>query len=143
MSMLGNPEWLADPRWHAPGALIKPDLQEEFDANFYPWLYEHTKREIWDAAQEARVLCGPLLTLEEIARDEHFRARGFWSKVSHAALGTVEIPGRPFIMPASPWEIRRPAPLLGEHTREVLAEAGLSAAEIDRLAPLAEGVAAQ
>ncbi len=121
--MLGNPEWLADAKWRVPGALIRPDYTEEFEANFYPWLYEHTKREIWEMAREARVLCGPLFTLEEIAADEHFRARGFWQRVEHAALGSVEIPGRPFVMPDSPWEIRRPAPLLGEHTAEILGAA--------------------
>ena len=128
--MLGDPEWLADPKWRVPGAMIRPDLTEEFEGNFYPWLYEHTKREIWAKAQEARVLCGPLFTLDEIARDEHFRARGFWTKVDHPAVGTVEIPGRPFVMPASPWAIRRPAPLLGEHTAEVLTEAGLNAEDV-------------
>ncbi len=120
--MLGNPEWLADPKWRVPGALIRQDYTEEFEANFYPWLYEHTKREIWAKAREARVLCGPLFSLDEIAEDEHFRARGFWERVEHPALGSVEIPGRPFVMPDSPWEIRRPAPLLGEHTAELLGD---------------------
>ncbi|MFN0146891.1 MAG: CaiB/BaiF CoA transferase family protein [Dehalococcoidia bacterium] len=140
--MLGHPEWLADPKWHVPGAMIRPDLVEEFEGNFYPWLYDHTKREIWAKAREARVLCGPLFTLDEIAADEHFRARGFWTKVDHPALGTVEIPGRPFVMPASPWEIRRPAPFLGEHTAEVLSEAGLSAAAIDQVTSRAATVTA-
>ena len=125
-AMLGNPDWLRDPKWKLPGAILKADNGEDFEANFYPWLYEHTKREIWAAAREARVLCGPLFTLDEIAEDEHFRQRGFWTTVNHALLGEVEIPGRPFIMNDSPWELRRPAPLLGEHTREVLAELALT-----------------
>jgi crotonobetainyl-CoA:carnitine CoA-transferase CaiB-like acyl-CoA transferase len=123
-TMLGNPEWLADPKWSEPGATLRPDLTEEFEGYFYPWLYEHTKREIWEAAREARVLCGPLFTIEELAADPHFRERGFWEVLDHPEMGRVEIPGRPFIMNASPWELRRPAPLLGQHTAEVLAEAG-------------------
>jgi crotonobetainyl-CoA:carnitine CoA-transferase CaiB-like acyl-CoA transferase len=139
--MLDDPEWLRDPRWRAPGALLKAENAEEFDANFYPWLFAHTKREIWEAAREARVLCGPLFTLDEIAEDDHFRQRGFWTVVNHAELGEVEIPGRPFVMTDSPWELRRPAPLLGEHTREVLTEAGYSKADIDELVESGAAVA--
>src|SRR5690606_38205815 len=96
---------------------------EEFDGNFYGWLMTHTKREIWELAREARVLCGPLFTVEELAQDEHFRSRGFWQRVNHPVAGEFEMPGRPFIMNDSPWELRRPAPLLGQHTDEVLHEA--------------------
>jgi crotonobetainyl-CoA:carnitine CoA-transferase CaiB-like acyl-CoA transferase len=131
--MLNNPEWLADPKWAAPGALANLELAQEFDGYFYGWLYEHTKREIWAKAREARVLCGPLFTVEEIRNDAHFSDRGFWASIQHAVLGSVEIPGRPFIMHDSPWEIRRPPPLLGEHTREILMESGYTPAEVDDL----------
>jgi crotonobetainyl-CoA:carnitine CoA-transferase CaiB-like acyl-CoA transferase len=95
---------------------------------------ERTKRQVWAEARRAKVLCGPLLTIEEIVEDPHFRERGFWQQVAHPELGTVEMPGRPFLMSDSPWALRRPAPLLGEHTAEVLREAGYSAGEIDSLA---------
>jgi crotonobetainyl-CoA:carnitine CoA-transferase CaiB-like acyl-CoA transferase len=132
-AMLGDPEWLRDPKWKEPGAILKPENAEEFDANFYPWLMEHTKREIWERAREARVLCGPLFTIDELVADDHFRARGFWQVVDHPAAGKHEMPGRPFIMNASPWELRRPAPLLGQHTDEVLAEAGFGQSAIASL----------
>lgn len=131
--MLGNPEWLDDPKWSEPGALLKPEIGEEFDAYFYAWLMDNTKKDIWEKAQESRVLCGPLFTVEELVNDQHFRSRGFWQSVTHPAAGEFEMPGRPFIMNASPWELRRPAPLLGQHTIEVLGEAGLSPAEIGTL----------
>jgi crotonobetainyl-CoA:carnitine CoA-transferase CaiB-like acyl-CoA transferase len=51
-------------------------------------------------------------------------------EIEHAAMGKVTAPGRPFVMSESPWQLRRPAPLLGEHTREVLAEAGFAEREI-------------
>jgi benzylsuccinate CoA-transferase BbsE subunit len=131
--MLGHPEWLADPRWAEPGALFKPENAEEFDAHFYPWLMEHTKKEIWAKAREARVLCGPLFTIEELVADDHFRDRGFWQAVEHPAAGAYVMPGRPFIMNDSPWELRRPAPLLGQHTDEVLCQLGFAEPAIEAL----------
>ena len=136
--MLGNPEWLADPRWAEPRAFYDADLVGEFQAHMIGWLIERTKREVWAEAQRARVLCGPLFSVDEIYANDHFRNRGFFEATEHAVLGSVEIPGRPFIMGGSPWPIVRAAPLLGEHTREVLGETGYGDNEIDAL--IASGV---
>ncbi len=131
--MLGHPDWLDDARWGQPGAFFDPDLVGEFQALLTSWLIERTKREVWAEAQRARVLCGPLFTVAELYADEHFRERGFWQRNDHAALGSLEIPGRPFVMGASPWPGARPAPLLGEHSRDVLREAGFGVNETERL----------
>ena len=131
--MLGNPEWFQGPHWKAPGALLSPDLVEEFNGHFYGWLAERTKREVWAEARRAKVLCGPLMTVEDLCTDEHFVPRGFLQQVDHPRMGQFTMPGRPFSMPASPWELRLPAPLIGEHTESVLADCGYSADEIGRL----------
>ena len=58
---------------------------------------------------------------EEAFETEHFKARGFQVEVEHEELGrTVRYPGAPFLMPASPWRISRRAPLVGEHTDQIL-----------------------
>ena len=131
--MLGSPEWLQDEQWWRPGAALNPELVEEFNAHFLPWALERTKREIWAEAREAKVLCGPLFSVDELFEDTHFSDRGFWATASHEELGEVQLPGRPFMMPASPWSIRRPPPRLGEHTDEVLSECGFGAGEIETL----------
>ena len=120
--MLGDPEWLQDPKWKDRATLLDPENVGELEGHFFIWLSERTKREIWEAAREARVLCGPLFDVKEINEDPHFRGRGFWTTTQHAALGELTIPGRPFQMPKSPWELRRPAPLLNEHAAEIRAE---------------------
>jgi crotonobetainyl-CoA:carnitine CoA-transferase CaiB-like acyl-CoA transferase len=74
------------------------------------------------------VLCGPLFTVEDMFVDDHFRDRGFWTRVEHPVMGAVEVPGRPFMMGKGGWQMRRPAPLLGQHTAEVLRESGASEA---------------
>jgi crotonobetainyl-CoA:carnitine CoA-transferase CaiB-like acyl-CoA transferase len=128
--MIGNPDWYQDPRWADPASAADPALVEEFNAYFLGWCIERTKREIWAEARRAKVLCAPLFTMEDLFADNHFRDRGFWTQVDHPVMGTVTIPGRPFIMQSGGWELRRPAPMLGEHTREVLKEAGLHDAAV-------------
>ena len=124
--MLGNAEWLADPRYSDPIQRMNPAVIEDWNGNFITGCIERTKREIWEAARAAKVMCGPMFTMEDLFVDEAFRARGFWSKTEHAELGEVTIPGRPLRMEKGGWQLRRAAPLLGQHTAEVLTEVGLS-----------------
>ena len=131
--MLGRPDWLQEEKWWQPGVNLIPDLVDEFNGMFLPWALERSKREIWEAAREAKVLCGPLFSVDELFEDTHFSDRGFWSTVEHEELGEVRLPGRPLIMPASPWSLRRPPPRLGEHTDEVLSECGFGAGELTNL----------
>ena len=132
--MLGYPVWFKDPKWKRPGALADPDMLGEFNAYFYGWLIERTRREVWAEARRARVLCGPLFSVRELFDDPHFRERGFWQEVAHPELGSFEMPGRPFIMNDSPWAFERPAPLLGEHSAEILREVGFSDGDVRDLA---------
>jgi len=136
--MLGSPEWALDPKYADPLNRLNPEIVEEWNASFIVWCIERTKREIWAEARRAKVMCGPLFTMADLYEDEHFRGRGFWQKALHPVMGEVELPGRPFTMQTGGWQLRRPAPLLGEHTYEVLREAGLSEAEI--AAAAGEGV---
>lgn len=137
--MLNHAEWLDDPRFTDPAERLKPEVIEEWNGSFIGWCVERTKREVWEEARRAKVLCGPLFTMQDMYDDEHFRNRGFWTSIEHPDLGTVELPGRPFQMQKGGWELRRPAPRLGQHTEEVLREAGLDEANVKAI--LAQGVA--
>jgi crotonobetainyl-CoA:carnitine CoA-transferase CaiB-like acyl-CoA transferase len=128
--MLDHADWLNDPRFSDPVQRMDPEVIEEWNSHFLLWCLERTKREIWTEARRAKVMCGPMFTMEDLFTDENFRRRGFWAEVEHKALGKVALPGRPLIMQDGGWELRRPAPLLGEHTAEVLREAGLADSDI-------------
>jgi crotonobetainyl-CoA:carnitine CoA-transferase CaiB-like acyl-CoA transferase len=79
--------------------------------------------EFFLGCQRAGLPAGAINAPEEAFEDEHFKARGFQVEVTHDDLGrTFRYPGAPYRMTASPWRISRPAPKLGEHTAEVLAE---------------------
>jgi crotonobetainyl-CoA:carnitine CoA-transferase CaiB-like acyl-CoA transferase len=71
--------------------------------------------------------------LEDLPHDPHLEAVGFWSFVEHPTEGRLRAPAFPVNFSATPADIRRHAPRMGEHTVEVLREAGLSDAEIDAL----------
>ena len=131
--MLGNPPELAGDEWLTPEAQMDDEMAGLFDAVFYPWLLDRTKREIWETAQRSKVLSGPLNTMEDLNRDPVFRERGAFERVDHPVAGELTYPGRPFIMGATPWAIRRPAPTLGQHTDEILSEIGATADEIEDL----------
>jgi benzylsuccinate CoA-transferase BbsF subunit len=73
----------------------------------------------------------------QLLRDPQLEARGFWETVSHPDAGSAPLSSRPFLFSKTPGATRRHAPLLGEHTEEVLRDvAGMSDAEIHELASL-------
>jgi len=85
------------------------------------------------ALSDAGVPCGRINDLADVFADPHLAARGLFVDLPHPTLGSVRAIGSPLHLSDTPPVMRRAAPLLGEHTREVLAEAGLPAAEIDAL----------
>ncbi|MEY3466624.1 MAG: CaiB/BaiF CoA transferase family protein [Steroidobacteraceae bacterium] len=71
--------------------------------------------------------------LEDLATDPHLVATGFWQFQDHPTEGRLRMPKFPVNFGATPADIRRHAPRLGEHTEEVLREAGMTAEQIAEL----------
>ena len=65
--------------------------------------------------------------------DEHVRARGFVGELAHSKLGRVRATRSPVRMSRTPLRHERAGPLLGEHTREILGEIGVSDGEVETL----------
>ena len=88
----------------------------------------------WLAALEkVKIPAGPVMDVTEMHRDPQTIARDMVTETSHSKLGPVKTIGAPVKFSASPGGVRRGAPTLGEHTREVLREHGFPDAEIDRM----------
>lgn len=77
--------------------------------------------------------CMPVLGLEDLPEDAHLKAVGFFGTAEHPSEGRYRTMRRPVSFSGSRFAIRRHAPRHGEHTAEVLAEAGLDPAEIAAL----------
>jgi crotonobetainyl-CoA:carnitine CoA-transferase CaiB-like acyl-CoA transferase len=89
----------------------------------------------WIAEFEAAgVPVGPVNRIGDMLADPHVKARGMVVETEHPRAGRVKGIGHPIKFSDTPGEMKRPAPLLGQHTREVLGNLGYSAAEIDALA---------
>ena len=96
-------------------------------------LRTRTTAEWLDVLTAAGVPSGPLYDIAQVYADPHVQARGMVVETVHPRMGTVRHIGAPVKLSATPSTVRRPAPLLGQHSREVLAEAGMSGVEIDDL----------
>src|SRR5512132_2937962 len=91
---------------------------------------KHTKRELMAILNPLDVPCGPIMSTEDLATDEHVRGRDMWVELDHPQRGKWWNVGMPIKLSASPAKIRR-SPTLGEHTEEILKEVlGLSDADI-------------
>jgi crotonobetainyl-CoA:carnitine CoA-transferase CaiB-like acyl-CoA transferase len=101
---------------------------------------DRTMHELFRTASEKyHMLFGIVQEPKDLAGCEHLKARDFYQEVDHPVIGRIKVPFRLFNMSEGAAEYRLPAPLLGQHNREILGDQlGLDAAAIEKLA--AKGV---
>ncbi|WP_267421342.1 CoA transferase [Methylobacterium sp. GC_Met_2] len=107
--------------------------RQELAATLAPIFRAHSSAE-WLARLEAGgVPAGPVLDVNAMHRDPQTRAREMVVEVDHPRVGRMKTLGLPVKFSDTPGRVHGPAPLLGEHSRAILAEAGYTADEIDSL----------
>ena len=125
--------------WEARDWIEKVDAmaltQETVDAwensllNFFA---TKTKTEIYEKAREKSMIIYPVSTTKDLAENVQLKTRDFYVGVEHPELGeTITYMGSPYKMTVDSWSIRRRAPLIGEHNKEIYdGELGLSQADM-------------
>jgi crotonobetainyl-CoA:carnitine CoA-transferase CaiB-like acyl-CoA transferase len=86
------------------------------------WVAAHDAADVLRLTREAEVSCAEVATIDEIVRDPRIRAEGHITEVHHGRAGPVTMQASPIRMSKTPVEVRRAAPVLGEHTEEILSE---------------------
>jgi crotonobetainyl-CoA:carnitine CoA-transferase CaiB-like acyl-CoA transferase len=137
--VLGHPQWCIDPRFVTNSERMAN--RETLVSLMNAVLATRTKAEWIAAFDAAGVPVGPVHTIGEALAHPQTLARDMVVDLVHPQAGPTKAIGCPVHFSATPTAITRPAPLLGEHTREVLREYGYADADIDGL--VAAGVVAE
>jgi crotonobetainyl-CoA:carnitine CoA-transferase CaiB-like acyl-CoA transferase len=130
-ALAGRTDLLEDPRYKTLGTRLRHI--ETLYAELGEIATTRTSAE-WLAELDRRSIPAMVVnSLEALLHDPHLEATGFWQVLEHPTEGTLRLPGIPAAYSRTPASIRRLPPRLGEHSHEILREAGLSAAEIEAM----------
>lgn len=141
LDCLGAPVLNEDPRF-ADGAGRMQHLNDLVEL-LTSYFRKSTTAEWLDALEKVGLPAGPVLSIKEMQADPQTIARDMVPETDHPVAGCVQTIGLPVKLSETPGGVVRPAPLFGQHTREVLAEIGYADSEIARLAESGAVVAAE
>lgn len=119
MNAIGRPDMANDPKLEENQGRV--DNEKEIDAAIEKWTKDHTSDEVLSIMDEVSVPAGPILSVEDMMKDEHYIARGMFQEVE-ANGRTLHIPAMLPILTETPGTTEWPGPALSEHTDEVLSE---------------------
>jgi crotonobetainyl-CoA:carnitine CoA-transferase CaiB-like acyl-CoA transferase len=128
---LERPAWLEDPRFKTP-ALREQNINDRL-AMTQEVLKTRSSEEWLGRLEAEQVPCAPVLTRSQAIAHPQVVASGTLMQSEHPLAGTLRQARAAARFSQTPTRLRRGAPRLGEHSKEVLRELGLAAGEIDRL----------
>lgn len=126
--IIERPDMLADARFNTHGARAQ-NIDEAY--SFVSEVLAGNTSEYWlQAFSNADIPAAPLYSVDDLLTDPHLQQVGMLQNLQHPSEGAIRSPAPVGTYSKTPISIRRNAPQLGEHTQEVLHEAGLTEAEI-------------
>jgi crotonobetainyl-CoA:carnitine CoA-transferase CaiB-like acyl-CoA transferase len=134
--LVERPDLIDDPR--CTDDLKRGDNFELINEVMGAWCASRTTQHCIEALEGARSPCGPVYTVEQTLNDPQVKARELLQPVNYPGIGDVPLPATPVRLSRTPGGIRHRAPLIGEHTDEILRDLGYSDDDIAALR--AEGI---
>jgi crotonobetainyl-CoA:carnitine CoA-transferase CaiB-like acyl-CoA transferase len=131
---LGDAALVTEPRFATNEARITH--HSDFKARVEAALAKATVAEWVERMLAAGIAAGPIYEFDQVFEDAQVRHMGMVRELEQPGLGTIRMLGFPFAVGGARPTVRRPAPRLGQDTREVLGELGISASDIERLVDL-------
>jgi crotonobetainyl-CoA:carnitine CoA-transferase CaiB-like acyl-CoA transferase len=129
--LLGLDQLTADPRFATNADRVKH--RKELAALLQERFERQTTAHWLEQLEAEGIPAGPIHTYDQVFADPQVRHREMAVEVEHPVAGPSRVLGIPIKLSETPGAIRRPAPLLGQHTAEILAELGYSTADLERL----------
>jgi crotonobetainyl-CoA:carnitine CoA-transferase CaiB-like acyl-CoA transferase len=132
VEMMDNPDWA---EWDVfANAFTRASNWDVLKPFIAEWVAEWTVDDLYRAAQAKRIPFAPVSTMADLLDSPHLKARGFFVEIAHPEAGAARYPGAPYKIGGNPWEIRSPAPTLGQHNEEILCgRLGMTAGETEAL----------
>jgi crotonobetainyl-CoA:carnitine CoA-transferase CaiB-like acyl-CoA transferase len=132
IELMGSPEWAAEEIF--ADRLKRAANWDALKVFLEDWIKQQSALDLYKKAQARRIPFAPVSTMGDLLSSEHLKKRGFFVEITHPVAGTHKYPGAPLKYHRTPWEIRHPAPTLGQHNEEIFgARLGLGAARIEEL----------
>lgn len=119
VQVMGNPPWAAEARFATLAGRLQH--QEEMDTAIEAWTMTLGKYDVTERCQAAGVRAMPVQSAEDrVEHDPQLRHRGMYQPLDHPVLGVHKVQNAPFKLSATPAENRTPAPMIGQHTQEIV-----------------------
>ncbi len=129
---IGKPEWAKDPRYATKG--LRWAKKWELSAEIEEITTRHSVKEVGEMMDRERVANSPILNIQQVVEDPHLNARGYFVEVDHPIIGRAKIAGFPFKLSATPGQVERSSPLVGEHNELILGKyLDLKKEDVERL----------